>query len=537
MVEHLYRCSATAVVVAALSSFSSAAVAQVVEPDGTRVVTAEERSAQPEDGVEDEKQDVDLEYRVWGESLDLANFDGDANDQLNAAYQRARADVGVEFGGSFALRLEADVFSGRIAGDAPPENPAEFQPSGTRAGEGEAFADIENFLDPRNAYIEYQSLVLLRVGLQTSEFGLGLVANDGAEDDSMLFNQQYGGDRSFRALLGTRPFAVIGTKNRTAQKITMAVGGDVVYRDDNAAFLDEDRARQAIASIYYSDQNPSDPEDTRFLGTYFAYRNQTDADGDTLRAAAFDIAGTSTWNDDNGMWFYSLGFETTLLTGETTRTFPQTGDFETNVLSFGAAGEAEVRWKPLDMSVKLGAGYASGDANPDDDTLYRHRFDPNYKVGLILFDHYLPAVTRTGYARATDPSRSGEAPKGVEGLVSDGAVENAVYVNPMLLFGNPEGLLTGVGFLWAQSAVPLYDPYNSFANGGSPTGVRGTEASRDLGFEVDVAARYRHTIVSKLQIEAKLEYGLFFPGKAFADAQGDLAAPQNLARGRLALLW
>jgi hypothetical protein len=209
----------------------------------------------------------------------------------------------------------------------------------------------------------------------------------------------------------------------------------------------------------------------------------------------------------------------------------------TDILALGAAAEAEVRWKPLDMTVRLKGGYASGDANPDDDTLYRFRFDPNYKVGLIMFDHYIPAVTRAAYSRAADPSRAGEPPKGLAGLVSDGAVENAVYLNPMLLFGNPDGLLTGVGILWAQSAVPLYDPFNSFANGGAPTGPRGAEASRDLGVEVDVAAQYRHKLISQLQIEGKAEYGILFPGEAFNDAVGNPASPQNLVRARIALLW
>jgi hypothetical protein len=292
-----------------------------------------------------------------------------------------------------------------------------------------------------------------------------------------------------------------------------------------------------ISSVFYEDSNPRDPEEERFLGAYFAYRNQKDADGDKLEAAAFDISGRTSWNDDADMWFYSLGGETALLSGSTDRTYPQTGDVETGVLALGAAAEAEVRWKPLEMSLKLKTGYASGDANSDDDTLYRFRFDPNYKVGLVLFDHYIPAVTRTGVARASNPEQSGLPPKGLEGLASDGAVENAVYINPMLLFGDADGLLTGVGFVWAQSAVPLADPFTTFANGGSPVGVNGAEASRDLGVEVDVAAQYRFKIVSDLKLEAKAEYGILFPGKAFDDALGNPAAPQNLIRGRLALLW
>lgn len=485
--------------------------------------------------AERQDQTVDARYRIWGESLDVANFDGPESGQLDAIYQNARVDVAGDFG-SLGLRLETDLFTGRLTGDQPPAAPDDFQPSGTRADDGEAFGDLENYLDPRNVYVEYSSLILLRVGLQTSSFGMGLVANNGVEDDDELFNQRVGGDRGFRALLGMKPFA-FGSGGRAAKNITLALGGDIVYRDDNASFIDGDRARQFISSLFYEDVNPRDPEQRRFLGAYFAYRNQNDVDGDKLRAAAFDISGETSWNDDADMWFYRLGAESALLSGATNRTYPQTGEEETGILALGAAAEAEVRWKPLEMSLKLKTGYASGDANADDDTLYRFRFDPNYKVGLVLFDHYIPAVTRTGVARASDPTQSGSPPKGLEGLASDGAVENAVYINPMLFFGNADGLLTGVGFLWAQSAVPLADPFSTFSNGGAPVGVRGAEASRDLGVEVDVAAQYRFTIVSSLQLEAKAEYGILFPGRAFDDALGNPATPQNLIRGRLALLW
>lgn len=488
-----------------------------------------------EAGESTAEQIIDARYRIWGESLDVANFDTGESEPQAGIYQNLRAGAGTNFG-DLHLRLELDAFTGRLAGDEPAALPSEFQPSGTRADAREAFEDLEGFVDPRAAYVEYRSLFLIRAGLQLSQFGMGIVANGGADPTTDLFNQRDGGDRGLRALLGFKPFA-FGEASRKLKAITVAVGGDMVYRDDNASFVDGDRARQFVSSLFYEDVNRFNPEQTRFLGAYFAYRDQNDADGDFLRVSAIDLSGRTTWNDDAGLWYYALGFESALLAGKTDRAYPQTGGTQTGVLALGAAAEAEVRSKQLDLGAHLKAGYASGDANSDDEKLYRFRFDPNYKVGLILFDHYIPAVTRTGYDRASDPEQSGEPPKGVEGLISDGAVENAVYLNPMLVFGKPDGLLTGIGFLWAQSAVPLADPFNTFRNGGAPTGPRGAEASRDLGVEVDVAAQYRFSIVSSLELEAKAEYGILFPGRAFDDALGNSASPQNLVRARLALLW
>lgn len=511
---------------ALLSLISTPALAE--EPTVAAQAPAPE-TAQPSN------HQIHARYRAWAESLDIGNFDGGDSGQQNAVYQNLRADAALRFG-ALGLKLELDAFTGRLAGDGPQPLPETFQSSGTRADERDAFGEPRDFVDPRNAYVEYQSLVLLRAGLQTSRFGLGLVAHDGVEDDRQLFNHAVGGDRSLRLLLGTRPFAIAGA-NRKLSSINVGIGGDFVFRDDNASFIDGDRARQFISSVYYQDANPQNREDSKFLGAYFAYRDQTDHDGDNLRVAAFDISARRTWNDSEGRWFFSVAGESALLTGSTTRSYPQIGGDKTGILGLGAATEFEVRHKDLDLTGRLKAGYASGDANSDDEKLYRFRFDPNYKVGLILFDHYIPAVTRTGYVRASDPERSGLPPKGVDGLISDGAVENAVYLNPMMLFGRPDALLAGVGLVWARSATPLADPYNTFANGGDPVGPRGAKASRDLGIEVDVAAQYRIKLVSNLHLEAKAEYGILFPGKAFDDILGNSAAPQNLLRGRLALLW
>ena len=176
----------------------------------------------------------------------------------------------------------------------------------------------------------------------------------------------------------------------------------------------------------------------------------------------------------------------------------------------------------------------------DDETLYRFRFDPNYNVGLVMFDHYIPAATLESYRRITDPSNADVPPKGAEALVNDGGIENAYYLNPQLRFGDEEGdgLLTGFGILWAIAEQPVADPYSSFEAGGNPIGLLGAEpASRQIGWEADASMRYRITPVDELTLEAKGEYGIFFPGDAFADASGKKDGPQSLGRLRLAVYW
>ncbi len=489
--------------------------------------------------VEDKSSFVNVKYQIWGSSRDQESFD--ENDPLESredVYHRLNIDAGIKFG-SLRLHLNTDLIPGQLVGPDPAKTALAFNTNNANDEQrGKVFDElIPNIIDPYNAYVEYQSIFLARLGLQSSDFGMGLVANSGKQKPYELFNQSIGGDRALRLMLGFRPFALGPKATRVMKKISVVVGGDYVFVDDNASLIRGDQAIQGIASVFYQDQNPVNPDEKVFLGAYFAHRNQTDDNGEKLVVSAFDLSGRKAWLTKSKNWSIDLGFESALISGSTDRAYTQSGNAETNVLAFGTAVEMVGRHLPLQLGAKLKAGYASGDANTDDDTLFRFRFDPNYKAGLILYDHYLPAMTRQSYFRATDPTQSGEPPRGVHNLISDGAIENTIFLNPQLLFGNSEGLLAGVGMLWAKSAVPLADPFSSFKNGGTPIGINGGEGSRDLGIEVDAAVQYKVKLVADLSLEAKIEYGILFPGKAFDDAQGNAAPAQNLVRGRLGLSW
>ena len=530
--------AAGACALALVMSAAGPALAQDVDPPPPRlepVVGAEEKlspkAEEALDGVEPFGP-FDGHYRLWGQFVDAPGFEAD-DDRRAALYQRLRAQFAVERG-TLGLVASVDAFAGRLVGDAEPEVPVGVDTD--TSPRGEVFGDVENFIDPRQLFVIWGAPVgELRVGLQLSNFGLGLVANDGIEEPRELFNQEYGGDRGLRVLFATKHAALL-SQNRIARNIYLALGADYVYRDDNASLLDEDRASQFIGTVFYRDADPLQPLDTTFFGAYIAARDQEDADGDTLEATAIDLSGARAWLAADDTVYVRLAAESALITGSTSRTYTSSGESETDVLGLGAAAEAELGLLPASTSLRLKAGYASGDANTDDDTLYRFRFDTNYNAGLILFDHYIPALTRASYARLTDPTQSGAPPKGVEGFIADGGIENAIFLNPQLIFGEVDGLMTGVGFLWAYAAEPVLDPFNTFAAGGELVGLRGGEASRDLGSEVNVAARYRHELVDGLWLEGKGEYGIFFPGDAFDDARGGSASAVSLVRARLALV-
>ncbi len=465
-----------------------------------------------------------LLYRIWGDRADNPDFAAGDSDRA-ALRQLIRGRIDME-NDAFEMVAEVDLFAGRIVGDADPAVPEDAQ-SGTRASRD--LLSSGRLVDPRQFYAKYLTPVgQLSAGLQTSQWGLGILANSGATDTEGLFNQHFGGDRVIRAVFATAPLRPLSEES-FLKDIYLAVGGDFVWRDENADLLAGDQALQGMSALLY------DTEDTKG-GTYVVYRNQTDRDDDSLEIWAFDVYGDHTLTVAERFEIRAAA-EAAFLTGSTNRTLTQHGE-PVSVTGLGAAAELGVHYEPIDLGFELRTGYASGDANTDDDTLYRFRFDPNYSVGLVLFDYYLPAVTRTSVDAIHDPARSGAAPKGVGGLVNDGGVENAMYLSPRLLYGNEDSFLAGVSFLWAQSDQPLYDPYSSFENGGVPTGINGRQpASTDLGMELDAALQYRFEPVDTLTLEMKGEYGIFFPGEAFEDASGAPQGAQSLARARMSVLW
>lgn len=510
-------------VIAGLAScfFATSAAAQ----DEPTVIIPEPASSQDKwsaDGSE-------LELRSWLNSADVPELDRAEASPDTALFSRLRGALELNRA-KLQVRAEADFITGRLWGDPGPQIPESAQQrSVPRNG---AFEDVVGgWVDPRQLYLAYTTPVgLVRAGLQTSTWGLGLLANDGSRDNERLFNQSYGGDRVTRLIFATTPLAKAEGVS-WGDSFFVALGGDIVWRDDLADYLKDDRAYQGLLSLFYR-------RDDTFGGAYMVYRSQTDRNGDKLNVLGVD-ASYKTIKALGQSMRLEFGVEGALLTGSTTRSVPQDGSSPTlNVSALGVATETSLIHSPSDIALTLLAGYASGEANSQDDTLYRFRFDPNYKVGLVLFDQYLPAATRASYRRATDPTKSGQPPKGVAGLINDGAVENALYLNPQLTFGTLDGFMTGVGFLWARADASPADAYLTLEQGGRPTGVRGASpVSKDLGFEVDLAAQYRRSLIAGVILEVKGEFGILFPGEAFDDETGQSAPPLGLARGRIALSW
>jgi hypothetical protein len=372
----------------------------------------------------------------------------------------------------------------------------------------------------------------LRAGQMKSNWGLGMLANGGdLKPGRFGFPDQ--GDLSDRLVFATRPFAWEGG---WLSKVVAAVGGGVVYHDENCDLRDGDIGGEVIASMFYRDEGIN-------TGLYIAGRIQSDSEDTFLNVAAFDLL----FSVDAGPGHQGLvaATELALLAGKTDRLIHADHLDGVDVLAFGAIARAGWRFGFMELMPIVEFGFASGDADPHDDIVTSFSFDPDYKVGLVLFDTVLRGVSAMAAAEAADPERIGQPLPGTNMLPTKGRVNGAMYINPTIQIQPLEQLTVMAGFLYAWSAVPFAQSYQTFKNGGVNTNLYGLQGpSRDLGYEVDVGFDWDQEIFGDLRVVAGVQAGWFFPGSAFDCPSGTPACaggtrPDTIMRvlGRAMIAW
>jgi hypothetical protein len=396
-------------------------------------------------------------------------------------------------------------------------------------------------IDPRWLYLEYRSPIgLFRVGQQGSHWGMGILANDG--DHPTLFGDYFGGSRVERVLFATKP----GGKDSA---FTVALAGDVVFKDATADLTDDELALQGVLAAYYADKREN------MLGFYGVYRHQS-RDAKALRGREFDETLDVVVLDSAGRFNAKIPgtaghvfgeYEVAYLIGDTNvvRTLEQTRNNEReDVSALGAAtrlgavvtsGSGDERWGKLVASIEW--GWASGDADPNDGTLHRFRFDPNYNVGLILFDEVLKWKTARASSIAQDPSLVQRPSPGADQLPSNGAIFGTSYVYPTFVFRPVPELDLKLGALLAQTTADFVDPVELGLRGRFRNYDGGDSSGHDLGLELDSGVEYRHPLDYDMTLQLGAQGGVFFPGNAFADEFGDRMDTQYLGVARLGLQY
>lgn len=483
-----------------------------------------------------------LRYRVAKDLPLQPPVSGDARPgtlgQEQHLYHWLRLTPRLEFRDKLALVGQIDVPRGLIVGDTTQFVGADRDPLDEQRWYG---------VSPRYLYLEWNSPIgVFRVGQQGSYWGMGLVANDG--DHPSMFGDYRGGSLTERVLFATTPMG----KNTP---LLLALAGDLVFRDNTASLLDGDRAFQGVLAAAWRTK----PWE---IGLYGVVRHQArDSVATTQDLTAFTesllvgvVDVTAKFNAPipatqaivyGSLEAATIFGSTSLVRGAYANLLDPTAPREDErIRSYGGAailgavrhtGQGADRYGSLVGEVEY--GYASGDANPYDGTTRRFTFDPNHRVGLVLFDHVMRWASARASVIAGERSLVARPAPGLQLLPSNGGVFGASYLNPRFIYRPRSYLDLKGGVVIAQTTADLVDPFHAGALGNFANYRGGRAQKHDLGVELDAGIEGRIHIDRAVTIQLGAEAGVLLPGHAFDDAEGNSLNNQVLANLKLGLQY
>jgi hypothetical protein len=480
-------------------------------------------------------------------ATDAATHPGTLSDSLGQndfAYHWLRITPRLQIKKAIEIVAQLDLVTGVAFGDLAHDTTADQTPRDEYNG----FSNVQ----PRWLYAQLNTEYgVFRVGQQPSHWGMGIVANDG--DRPPLFGDYRYGNIVERVLFGTKP----GGRD---SDFTVAVAGDIVYRDNVARITRGDNAYQGVLAAYW-ERGPDQ------LGLYGVYRHQEHdrTSGaslfpylETLDVGVIDVAGKVAARVPNSDAFVFGAGEVATILGSTNalRTADQARSGQTtSVRSYGGAVQVGVVHRaqcgcsaaspdPQDRTFgdvvgQVEVGYASGDSDPYADVTHRFTFDPNHKVGLLLFDEVMRFQTARAATAAADPllANGGRPPPGVDLLPSNGGVFGAQYINPTAIVRPFRWLDFKGGVVIAQATADVVDPYRLATQGAYVNYRGGDPKRRDLGVEADVGTEARFRLDYGLRLMIGAQGGVLFPGGALADASGATMKAPWIFVGRAGLLF
>ena len=334
----------------------------------------------------------------------------------------------------------------------------------------------------------------VQTGITTSHWGLGLIANDGNHEQ--LFSRVDYGDRVFRTAAVTKPI----------DKLVVMVGGDWVLEDDIGGYTDGHMAYQGLASAQYMANKDN------AIGLLSVYRNQTKIEsGKSLEGMILDVYAKGL-QSVGGVDLYGA-VEGVYLHGDHGQVSNRMNPDGLKVRSYGAVAQLEARHPAVDIG--LNAGFASGDANPSDEVYSTFSMDRDYNAGSIIFDLHQAATEVATYNLITDPEHAGNPPDGVEFAVTEGAIRQAMYLQPTLTYKNfADWMDVAVGSVMAWQTVPVSSPFISYRNGGEAVNQLGEPTTGyQLGVELNWAVMINHEYDSGLKNGLSIEGAHLLPSE------------------------
>lgn len=344
-------------------------------------------------------------------------------------------------------------------------------------------------------------------GFMTNHFGLGLLANDGAQSSwapgSARFADNRGGDRVLRGFIGTGPLT------DAAATVTFAI--DKVEGDD--VLLPGDEAIQLIGTASVGYGKPWG------AGIFVVHRQIQAQTGERTDATVFDLAAR--YGRAVGAWSLSLDSEVAFIVGHTE--LGPTPEIPVHRLRqlggvVRAAARTQMAGGVLDVL------FASGDTNPDDALQGTFKADPNFETGLLLYRQVLAAQSGRAPVTASNPDLVGVPSPGLERIPTRGSPASTVALFPRAYVRPVTGLEVYGGVLLAWSQAPLMDPLNTRFAGGAPRNALDGKPGNWLGAELDLGARQR-ILLGGSELTVGVEGAVLLPGDAFTDAAGNTMGP------------
>ncbi|MCB9763152.1 MAG: hypothetical protein H6739_25470 [Alphaproteobacteria bacterium] len=444
------------------------------------------------------------------------DFTGWENEPGTGRYtqQRLRLEPTVAYKDLAKFTFQADLFNDVLFGDNEDlASTALFaeQPSMTGL-DGQPTAPFTM----RRAWMEFNAKVgVVRVGRQPSHWGLGVLANDG-NGFRNTWGEAHGGATFDRFLFATRPIAVV-------QGITKKEGPDIPL----FVIFAVDRLVEDPLTQYYGYKCSDDPEDTDHADceddedhSYTEARNTaarapnwwTEHEDDVIefvyavlyKGEGLDLAGAPAdltagfyavnrrqLETSSNVWIldayakldhrniYFEGEGVTILGHSSAITLPDPSN-EADPLAktpkiWNAVGR--LGYELDKVGVIFESGFASGDDNVSDEVFTGRPINPDYNVGLILYEE---VISRVSAARWTASGR---------GLWSNGGVYNSVYTFPSVRVTPLDNVDVIAAFLVAWPHKP----------DGAVIRLDEDAESNILGWEADLAVKARlheHVLLS-----------------------------------------
>ena len=455
--------------------------------------------------------------------------------------------------GPIKAQATIDVFDNVVWGDN--ENLAATPLFAGGASSTQVNGDVVDSIRVKRLWIEWQtSFGLLRIGRQPSNWGLGLLANDGDDFDND-FGDAYGGSAYDRIIFATRPIALVRgiaakVKGEPAPDpaddpgLIIAVGFDKLVESSAITFRKKltdddtisDENAEGVGGIRQSPIWLSDSGDDVLEMVYVLMFKREDWNvgpqtmdltiGGYLVNRWQKSTGSKVWIPDVYLRWSMLGI---FVEGEL---YHITGTTDAISPSYDKTTQASITgfvWRLGYENPKLTGlfemGFASGDDQILDDRFTGRPLHSDYNVGLILYEQVLAQRTIEKFVGDTD----------TQGLWSNGGVYNSTYINPRFKWRPADMVELRLGFLmaWANQVDGAIVPYLD-RDDGTSEGPDDITESTLLGTEIDLGI---HLIFLDGHILAGVEMGYMHAGPRlgrmtqYADpSDSAVALPYNAAQ-------